>query len=124
METPKKSILIIDDETVFAELLKLNIEAALPYECRLAAGGAEGLRQIAARRPDLVLLDIKMPEMNGPEVLARIKMLDAGIPVCMVTAIWDDAQGRECLKAGAFDYITKPVDFTYLETVLASKLLP
>lgn len=118
----KKQILIIDDETDFARLLKLNVERTGEYEAVLAANGQAGIDCVKARRPDLVLLDITMPGMDGFETLKRIKVLAPDLPVAMVTACWNEEEAKRIIEAGAYEYITKPVDFEYLKTALFIKL--
>jgi len=118
----KKQILIIDDETDFAHLLKMNVERTGEYEAVLAGNGLEGVECVKARRPDLVLLDITMPGMDGFETLKRIKVLAPDLPVAMVTACWNEDEAKRIIQAGAYEYITKPVDFEYLKTALFIKL--
>lgn len=124
--TPTKKILIIDDEQSFGELLKLNLESVrdhhVTYVGLLATSGAAGLQMVQQHRPDLVLLDMMMPDMGGLEVLQRIKQLAPELPVAMVTAVWDEREGKRCFDAGAYEYITKPVDFDYLHTALLVRL--
>ena len=64
-----------------------------------------------------------MPGMDGLETLKRIKATAPDLPVAMVTAVYDDAEAKRCFEAGAYDYITKPVDFEYLMTGLLVTLL-
>jgi CheY-like chemotaxis protein len=118
----KKQILIIDDETDFARLLKMNVERTGEYEAVLAGTGLEGVECVKARQPDLVLLDITMPGMDGFETLKRIKTLAPDLPVAMVTACWNEDEAKRIIQAGAYEYITKPVDFEYLKTALFIKL--
>ena len=105
----KRRVLIVDDEPanvrVLAEVL------AGPYELSFATSGAKALELAASTSPDLILLDVVMPGLDGYEVLRRLKMevATAGIPVIFVTAMSeldDEARG---LELGAVDYITKPV---------------
>lgn len=63
-----------------------------------------------------------MPEMNGFETLKRIKAIDPNIPVAMVTSVRDNEEGKRCFKAGAFEYITKPIDFEHLKLSVLVKL--
>ncbi len=119
----KKKILIIDDEKRFGELLKLNFELTKNYVGLLATNGAEGVEMVKAHKPDLVLLDILMPGQNGLETLKQIKAIAPNLPVAMVTAVWREEEAKQCFEAGAYDYITKPVDFDYLKQAVLVKLL-
>jgi len=122
MVMEKKKILTIDDEEAITKLLKLNVEDALHYEVITANSGEEGLTLIEREKPDLVLLDIMMPGIDGFETLRRIKKINKDLPVCMVTAVHDDQEGEKCFNAGAYDYITKPIDFEYLKKAILVKL--
>ena len=122
----KKKILVIDDEENIRKYLKLSLKDTEEYrECEviLASSGEEGLQFVKQHKPDLVLLDIVMPDMDGLETLKKIKEIDKEIPVCMVTAVWSGEEGKQCFDAGAYDYITKPIDFEYLKTAIFVKLL-
>ena len=119
----KKTILIIDDEEQFGKLLKLNLEASTEYAGLTATTGAEGLRLVQTHKPDLVLLDIKMPDANGLDILKQIKAVAPEVPVAMVTGVWDEQEAKKAFAAGAYEYITKPVHLDYLKTALLVKLL-
>ena len=102
-----KNILIIEDEIKIARVIKLELEYE-GYEVDIAHTGKEGLDKFHARQWDLVLLDILLPELNGLEVLRRIRLNDPTTPVLLLTArdsIPDKVSG---LDQGANDYITKP----------------
>ena len=118
-----KMILVIDDEVNFGKLIKMNVELSSEYHFMLATNGQEGLELIKRQKPDLVLLDIMMPGIDGFETLKRIKAIDAELPVAMLTAVWKEKEAQRCLGAGAYEYLTKPVDFDYLKTALLVKLL-
>ena len=118
----KKTILIIDDEEDFGMLLKLNINKTTNYEALVANSGEAGLGLLQKHTPDLVLLDIMMPGIDGIETLKRIKAIAPDLPVAMVTAVYREEEAKRCFEAGAYEYITKPVDFDYLETALLVKL--
>jgi CheY-like chemotaxis protein len=120
-EEIKKAILAVDDNPEHLELLAVNLTEA-GYRLIVVNSGAEALKTIEIEKPGLVLLDMLMPEMNGFEVLKRIKAIYPDIPVAMVTSVWDDEEGKKCLEAGAFDYITKPIDFDHLKNVILIKL--
>ncbi len=103
-----KKVLIVDDEPDTLELVKLVLESG-GFETMLAANGMEALAQIDRTKPDLVLLDIMMPDMDGWDVFRKIKEKDSKIPVAILTAKAqniDRLLGLHVLKAD--DYITKP----------------
>jgi two-component system, sensor histidine kinase and response regulator len=104
-------ILVVDDEPVNRELLCDTLEAR-GYVTEQAADGHDALERIAAAPPDVVLLDVSMPGMDGLEVCRRLKADPdrPGIPVILVTAHVDRAERLAGIAAGANDYLTKPVD--------------
>ncbi len=122
MRLRKKKILIIDDEADFGALLKLNIDQTTEYDALVATSGEAGLQLISRHKPDLVLLDIMMPGMDGIETLKRIKAIAPKLPTAMVTAVHSEEEAKRCFELGAYEYITKPVDFEHLKTALLVKL--
>ncbi len=118
----KKKILLIDDEEDACTVLKLVIETTTQYEALVATSGEAGLELIKTHKPDLVLLDIMMPGMDGIATLKRIKDTAPDLPVAMVTAVHREEEARKCFDLGAYEYITKPVDFEQLKTALLVKL--
>ncbi len=114
-------VLIVDDEPVARELLSefLTVKG---YKVLTASDGKEALRRVKQDRPHLILLDVRMPEMNGLDVLRQVREIDHEVGVIMVTAVNEEETGRQALKLGAFDYITKPLDFEYLERSLWYKI--
>lgn len=116
---PKRLLIIDDDDritTLFSDFFGNR------YEVETALSGLEGLTALLRRRPDLVLLDINMPGMNGLEVLRDIKRLDEHIPVIMVTANNEIAAAEEALKNGAFAYLPKPFQLQYADHLVAAAL--
>lgn len=108
----KKKILVIDDDE---NLLKL-IETALKredWEVLTARDGAEGLRTAFSRQPDLIILDIMLPGMDGLETCRRLQELSS-IPIIMLTALSSDTDVVKGLAVGADDYITKPFSLAEL----------
>ena len=114
-------VLIVDDEPDFVELLR-EFLTAKGYEVAAAYDGEEALRKVKEDRPHLVLLDVRMPKMNGLEVLRQLREIDHEVGVIMVTAVDEEETGRQALKLGAFDYIIKPLDLKYLERSLWYKI--
>jgi DNA-binding response OmpR family regulator len=109
------TILIVDDSPTARETLKTLLSHE-PYQVVEAAGGDEALQKAREHQPDLILLDVMMPEMDGYEVCRRIRAdpLLAEVPVIMVTALDDRASRLQGLGAGADDFISKPYDTTEL----------
>ena len=114
-------VLVVDDEPDAVELLQ-EFLTAKGYEVIAASDGEEALRKVKEDRPHLILLDIRMPKMNGIEVLRRVREIDREVGVIMVTAVNEEETGRQALQMGAFDYITKPLDLKYLERSLWYKI--
>jgi DNA-binding response OmpR family regulator len=114
-------VLVVDDEPDFIELLR-EFLTAKGYEVIAASNGEEALRKVKEDRPHLILLDVRMPKMNGLEVLKQVREIDHEVGVIMVTAVNEEETGRQALKMGAFDYITKPLDLKYLERSLWYKI--
>jgi DNA-binding response OmpR family regulator len=100
------TILIVDDEADVRGLVREILQRA-GYEVREAGDGQEGLRTFYAERPDLVVLDVSMPVLDGWETLARIRELSE-VPVIMLTASGEELQRVRGLAGGADDYVTKP----------------
>jgi DNA-binding NtrC family response regulator len=117
-ESPRRRLLIVDDEPLILEVLTEHFKAE--YDVETALNGADALGAIVRTRPDVVMLDINMPRMNGVEVLKDIKQIDDSIAVIMVTANEQVALAAEALKSGAFAYVPKPFDFRYLNHMLAT----
>lgn len=122
-EQKKKPILVVDDDPKHLKLLGLKL-ANEGYRVITFESGKEALKTIKLEKPGLVLLDIMMPDMNGLETLKRIKRLDPDIPVAMVTSVWDNDEAKKAFEAGAYDYITKPVDIEHLKLAVLIKLFP
>jgi DNA-binding response OmpR family regulator len=117
-----RKVLVVDDEPQAVELLE-EFLTAKGYAVVGASGGEEALRRLKEERPHLMLLDIRMPVMGGLEVLRRAREIDREVGIVMVTAVNEESIGRETLRMGAYDYITKPLDFDYLERVLWVKIM-
>ena len=106
-------LLVIDDEVEFAATLcqRLNLRG---FTSRDAHSGIEGLASFAELEPDVVLLDLRMPDMNGLDVLAQIKEQDPRAEVIILTGHGSVQAGIEAMEKGAYDYIMKPVDLKEL----------
>jgi len=115
-------ILVVDDEAPVREVLA-EYFATEGYAVESAGSGLEALTVIRGGRADLVLLDVRMPGLDGVQVLRRIRELNEHVPVIMVTANEDVGLAKETLKLGAFDYVAKPFDFSYLDRAVSAGLL-
>ena len=115
-------VLVVDDEPHALELLT-EFLTAKGYEVITASNGDEALCKVKEERPHLILLDVCMPKMSGLEVLHRVREIDREVGIIMVTALHEEETGRMALRLGAFDYITKPLDFKYLERSLFHKIM-
>ncbi len=104
-----ETILIVDDEKNYLLVLKALLEEE-GYEVLTAVSGAEALEVLAASEPDLVLTDMKMPGMDGIELLERIKDRDPELPVIMMTAHGTVDKAVEAMQKGAYTYLLKPFD--------------
>ena len=106
----KKKILVVDDEKDIVDILKYNLERENEFEVLTASNGKEAL-DLAATNPDVILLDIMMPELNGFEVCKQLKGNPATskIPVIFLTAKENEIDEILGLEIGADDYITKPI---------------
>ena len=102
-------ILVVDDSPFMTRLLDYMLRGA-GYETCIATTGPSALEQIASQCPDMVFLDIMMPDMDGFEVLKRIRenALTAELPVVMLTAKAQDKSKQRALSTGATEYLTKP----------------
>ncbi|MEJ2135257.1 MAG: response regulator [Desulfofustis sp.] len=112
----KKLILLVDDDPDFVEAVRVIVENG-GYEVEVAYDGQEGLEAVAERKPDLIVLDVMMPVMNGHEACAKLKGSEetADIPIILLTAVADRVTTstythRDMLESEAEDYMPKPVE--------------
>ncbi len=111
------AIVVIEDEEVLAKNIVIYLERH-GYEAHSAPNAEEGLALIESVRPDAVVLDFNLPGVNGLEALARIRAFDVGIQVLMMTGHGNVEMAVDAMKAGAFDFLTKPVALGKLRLVL------
>jgi DNA-binding NtrC family response regulator len=109
----KIRILIVDDEMIIRESLRGWLKRG-DYQVETATGGPEALAKNAENRFDILLIDVKMPEMDGLTLLKKIKETDADIAIVMMTAHGDIRDAVEAMKLGAYDYLLKPFDLEEL----------
>ncbi|MDQ5984746.1 MAG: Regulatory protein AtoC [Syntrophus sp. SKADARSKE-3] len=113
-------ILCVDDEPLLLKLMEVQL-ASRGYDVFVANNSTSAVCLVKETRPHIVLLDIKMPDRDGIETLKEISKIDPNVGFIMVTAVTYHEIYRESIKLGAFDYVTKPIDFDYLETAILVK---
>jgi two-component system response regulator AtoC len=118
---PRETILVVDDERLVRWSLQQKLEQ-WGYHVSLAEDGATALGRIQLDNPDLITLDVKLPDMTGIDVLSELRERSVQIPVIVITAfgIVDDAV--RSLKLGAYDFIEKPINFEKLENAVRNAL--
>jgi DNA-binding response OmpR family regulator len=113
----KPKILVVDDDIqvcgFLTELLEMN-----GFDVVAAHDGPDAVRRVKEMRPRIVLLDYMLPGMSGIQVLTEIKKFDPQVGVIMVTGFEVAELMNETLRAGAYDYITKPIDMVYFDGVV------
>ncbi|TMQ26642.1 MAG: response regulator [Candidatus Rokuibacteriota bacterium] len=114
-------ILIVDDEPEVLDMLMAYFLASR-HEVETAMTGTDALIIVSQQRPDVVLLDVKMPGMNGIEALKGIMKLDPSIPVIIVTGTAELPVTVDAIRHGAFGYVPKPFDLRYLDHLIAASL--
>ncbi len=118
---PKETILVVDDERLVRWSLQQKLEQ-WGYHVSLAEDGATALGRVQLDNPDLITLDVKLPDMTGIEVLSELRGRNVSVPVIVITAfgVVDDAV--RSLKLGAYDFIEKPINFEKLENAVRNAL--
>ena len=108
------TVLIVNDERTLARSIKAFLIDS-GYDAEIAGSGEQALEQLEHVRPDVIFADVRLPGMNGIELLRRIREFDAAVPVIMMTAYGTIEGAVEAVKLGAFDYLKKPVDLDELK---------
>jgi two-component system response regulator (stage 0 sporulation protein F) len=111
----QKSILVVDDEEVIREYFQKVLSG---YRVMAAASGEEALALLRHDRPDLVLLDIRLPGIDGIQTLKKIKEFDKSITVIMLSAFGDRNTSKQATKFGAYAFLSKPFDLTETKEIL------
>src|SRR5262245_25882754 len=114
-------VLVIDDEEAIRKSLRMVLEYE-GYEFLEAASGPEGLETLKRESPDALLLDIKMPGMDGVEVLDVLRGRDQQIPVLMISGHGDIPTAVEAIHKGAYDFIEKPLESDRVLTALRNAI--
>ena len=116
----KPTILVCDDEEGVRESFKLVLSDS--YQVKFVNNGLQAIDLLKTFTPDVMLLDIKMPKINGIEVLKQIKKLKPNLPVIIVTGYQSVETAQEALKNGAADYIPKPFESKQILKTIAKAL--
>lgn len=117
----KPTVLVVDDSAVIRKMIA-PVVSKLGYRPVMAENGDEAIRQIHAVHVDALLLDISMPGRSGIEVLQYLRKNNFLLPVIMISGSGDISQAVQCIKLGAYEYLTKPVDRNRLEITLKNAL--
>jgi DNA-binding NtrC family response regulator len=119
----ESKILIVDDDKSVRDFLEMFLKKRGYGQVQVAETGLDALKIIEDGDIKLVLLDIKLPGMDGIEVLRKIKEIKKDTGVIMITGFPDEERAKQAIKEGAYDYIVKPFDLAYLELSLLTKVL-
>src|SRR5208337_2580931 len=114
-------LLIDDDPDLIAEQVRQSFPAP-GHQVEVAATGADGLERVQAEPPDVILLDLHLPDQSGLEVYQQIRQIDARIPVIFVTLAKGADAAIEAMRQGAYDYLFKPLDLNQLKRVAGEAL--
>jgi len=123
MKNPRPKILIVDDDAIASMALE-GLLSSEPYDLYFASNGLDGIAMATTLCPDLILLDVMMPQMDGLEVCRRIRSMSsiAEVPILLITSLDDRSSRISGMQAGADDFISKPYDsmelFARLQTIL------
>ena len=112
-KTKKMKVLVVDNETEFASTLAERLRLR-KIAAESVYSGAETLATVPHFRPDVLILDLHMPDMSGLDVLLKVKAIDPTIEVILLTGHGSFDAGITSMELGAFDYIVKPVDLTLI----------
>ena len=118
----RKTILIIDDEADLRGELADQLDLHNEFIAAQAENGEEGVRQAVELKPDLILLDVDLPDFDGREVCRRVRAAGISAPIIMLTAVAGEADTIGGLDAGANDYVTKPFRFAVLLARIRAQL--
>ena len=117
----KAKILVVDDEKEICEITK-NFLDRRNYSCFTATTEKDALELVKKESPELVILDVRLGESSGLDVLSKIKSLNTNTEVIMITGLGDEETMQQAKSLGANDFITKPFSADFLNNLLAQKL--
>jgi DNA-binding NtrC family response regulator len=115
-------LLLIDDDPDILPDQVAHVFPAPKHRVEIAHTGADGLKRVAARCPDVILLDLRLPDQSGLDVLTKLRRIDARIPVVFVTVVRSADSAIEAMRHGAYDYLLKPIDLQKLDRVISEAL--
>ncbi|HKP13478.1 MAG TPA: response regulator [Blastocatellia bacterium] len=122
----RKSLLVVDDSATFRQLLCMSLtrlEGILPSDITQACDGADALRKMQARDFDLVLTDVMMPNLNGLELVQRVRSeLQKQVPIVIISTKGEEAFVEQGMKNGANCYLLKPISLPRLREVVSGLL--
>ena len=116
------NLLLIDDDPDLLPDQMRQVFPAPTHRVEIAPTGSEGLERLADVRPDVILLDLRLPDQSGLDVLKQLRQIDARIPVVLVTVVRSADAAIEAMRQGAYDYLLKPLDLQKLDRVIGEAL--
>ena len=120
-KTHETWILVADDDRAHRDMLRANLEHA-GYSVMEVTNGSEAVKCVKTQHPDLVLTDMRMPEMDGLTAVREIRKIDERVPILIMTAYGTIENAVQTVKAGAYDYILKPLDMSVLLNTIKTGL--
>ena len=119
-----KKVLLVDDSTTTLLMEQMIVSRRTPYQCVTASNGLEAVNKATEEAPDLVLMDVVMPHMNGFEACRKLRQLDKtrNTPIILVTTRGEESYVEAGFQSGCNDYITKPINSNELVSLLTSYL--
>ncbi|MBF0452806.1 MAG: response regulator [Candidatus Magnetomorum sp.] len=112
------TILIVDDEEKYVEMLARRLELR-GLKCAFCFDGRTGIRMLTEHTYDLIILDLRLPDMYGTEVLIEMKKIRPDIKVLILTGHGSDLDREQCMSEGAHEFMQKPLDIEQLLTIMA-----
>src|SRR5436305_9043763 len=116
------NLLLIDDDPDLLPDQMRQVFPAPAHRVEIAPTGSEGLERARDGRPEVILLDLRLPDQSGLDVLRQLRQIDARIPVVLVTVVRSADSAIEAMRQGAYDYLLKPLDLQKLDRVLGEAL--
>ncbi len=112
-----KIVLVVDDDAAILKIIKKQLEVE-GYAVLCESTGTAALEAVKNTQLLAVLLDLRLGDMDGFEVLKQIKAVKPTLSVIMITGCHEEEEARKAFQVGAWDYVTKPIDFVYLKNIL------